>query len=94
MAKTLNGIVVSDKVDKAIVVVVSSTKTHPLYHKQYTTTKRYLVHDEKNEAKTGDSVLIVETRPMSARKHHKLDKITESPTLRDSDIVTGNEDVV
>jgi small subunit ribosomal protein S17 len=75
MAKTLNGTVMSDKTDKTIVVRVQTRKTHPIYKKQFTTSKRFMVHDEKNIAKIGDKVSFVETRPISARKHHKLDKI-------------------
>lgn len=82
MAKTLTGIVVSDKPDKSIVVAVQSSKTHPLYRKKYTSTKRYMAHDEKNEAVAGDKVSIVESRPMSATKRFKLAKVIERPLIR------------
>lgn len=75
MAKSLTGIVSSDKGDKTIVITVTERKTHPLYKKQYTVTTRYMAHDEKNEAKPGDRVTITETRPISARKRFTLDKI-------------------
>jgi hypothetical protein len=54
-----------------------------LYRKQYTVSKKFMAHDEKNEAQVGDKVSIVETRPISSRKHHKLEKIVEKPKLRD-----------
>lgn len=83
MAKSLIGVVTSDKTDKTIVVTVHTRKTHPLYRKQYTVTSKYMAHDEKNEAQTGDKVSIVETRPLSARKRYILDKIIEKPVLRE-----------
>lgn len=83
MAKTLTGVVTSDKTDKTIVVTVQTRKTHPLYRKQYTVTTKYMAHDEKNEAVTGDKVSIVETRPLSARKRYILQQIIEKPLLRE-----------
>jgi small subunit ribosomal protein S17 len=77
MAKTITGVVASKKTDKTIVVTEHVRLTHPLYRKQYTVTKRFMAHDEKNEAAEGDKVIIVETRPISARKHFKLLKVTE-----------------
>lgn len=77
MAKSITGVVSSDKADKTIVVTVRERKTHPLYRKQYTVSKKFIAHDEKNEAHTGDKVVIVETRPISRRKSHKLDSIIE-----------------
>ncbi len=75
MAKTLIGTVSSDKVDKTIVVTVRTRKTHPIYRKQYTVSKKFMAHDEKNEAHVGDQVAIIETRPISARKRHTLDRV-------------------
>lgn len=83
MAKTLIGIVSSDKTDKTIVVTVRTRKTHPLYRKQYTVTTKYMAHDEKNEAVSGDKVSIVETRPLSARKRYILSQIIDKPLLRE-----------
>ncbi len=83
MAKTLTGVVTSDKTDKTIVVTVQTRKTHPLYRKQYTVTTKYMAHDEKNEAVTGDKVSIVETRPLSAHKRYILQQIIEKPLLRE-----------
>lgn len=88
MAKKLVGIVASDKADKTIVVRVVTHKTHPLYRKQYITSKNFLAHDEKNEAQVGDKVSIIESRPLSARKFFNLHKIIERPVLRESEIGT------
>jgi small subunit ribosomal protein S17 len=93
MAKQLIGVVSSNKGDKTIVVTVQTRKTHPLYRKQYTVSKKFMAHDEQNEAQPGDKVAIVETRPISARKHHKLDRIIEKPALRaDSLAITKTDE--
>lgn len=83
-AKTIVGIVSSNKADKTIVVTVNTSKTHPLYRKQYTVSKKFMAHDEKNEAEVGDRVAITETRPMSARKRYVLSRIIEKPVLRET----------
>lgn len=77
MPKQIIGTVTSDKVEKTIVITVTARKTHPLYKKQYTVNTKFMAHDEKNAAKLGDKVQIVETRPISARKHFQLSKIIE-----------------
>ena len=77
MAKSLTGIVSSDKADKTITIAVSTRETHPIYGKQYTVTRKYIAHDEKNEANKGDKVTIAETRPISKRKAHVLVSINE-----------------
>lgn len=77
MRRQITGIVASDKNDKTIVVRVSMRKTHPIYKKQYTRQRKFMAHDEKNEAKTGDLVTIRESKPLSARKRFTLDKILE-----------------
>lgn len=77
MAKTITGVVSSDKADKTIVITVSERKTHPLYRKQFSVSKKFMAHDEKNEAKLGDKVSIRETRPLSARKRFMLVKVIE-----------------
>ena len=69
---TMKGVVVGDKMDKTVVVSVSRFIKHPLYGKFYKVSKKYKAHDEKNEHKTGDTVEIVETRPMSKDKRHKV----------------------
>ncbi len=82
MPKTITGIVTSNKTDKTIIVTVRTQKTHPLYRKQYSSSKKFMAHDEKNEAQPGDKVLIIECRPLSARKRFTLSKILEKPALR------------
>lgn len=77
MAKTLTGIVTSDINDKTITVTVTARETHPIYGKQYTITRKYAAHDEKNEAKKGDKVTIREVRPQSKSKAFTLDHIDE-----------------
>ena len=77
MARTLIGTVSSAKRDKTITVTVASRETHPLYRKQFTFTRKYSAHDEKNEASEGDKVLIAETRPVSKTVNWKLEKIIE-----------------
>lgn len=66
------GRVVSDKMDKTVVVAVETTKLHPKYKKRYSETKKYKAHDEKNEYSVGDIVLIQETRPLSRDKRWKV----------------------
>jgi small subunit ribosomal protein S17 len=70
--KTLKGVVVSNKMDKTIVVSVSRFVKHPLYGKFYKVSKKYKAHDEGNVYKTGDKVEIVETRPISKDKRFKV----------------------
>lgn len=77
MAQTLQGIVSSDKRDKTITVSITSRETHPLYRKQYSHTRKYTAHDEKNEAALGDKVEIVACRPISKTKTYKLVKVLE-----------------
>lgn len=66
------GRVVSDKMDKTITVVVDTYKNHPVYKKCIKYSKKYYAHDEKNEAKIGDIVRIMETRPLSHAKRYRL----------------------
>jgi len=68
LRKTRTGVVVSDKMDKSILVEVRRRVAHPLYKKYMTQKKRFMVHDEREECSVGDVVRIVETRPMSKRK--------------------------
>lgn len=79
--RTITGSVVSDKADKTIVISVSVRRTHPVYKKQYSVSKKLMAHDEKNEAKVGDLVEIVETAPISARKRFKLHKVLETAKI-------------
>src|SRR5688572_10297253 len=82
MAKTLIGIVASNKPDKTIIVRTQTSKTHPIYRKKYMVSARFMADDEKNEAKEGDKVLITETRPLSARKRFVLTKVLETAQIR------------
>ena len=77
MRKTRVGIVASDKIDKTIVVAVRDNVKHPLYKKIIKRTVRFKAHDENNEAKVGDIVMIMETRPLSKDKNWRLVKIVE-----------------
>jgi small subunit ribosomal protein S17 len=70
--KTLKGIVVSDKMDKTAVVAVTRFVKHSKYKKYFKITKKFKAHDESNTAKTGDTVAIVETRPISKDKHFAI----------------------
>lgn len=73
--KSKTGVVTSDKMDKTITVSVETVKRHPLYKKVVKTSKKYKVHDEANEAKIGDIVRIIETRPLSKDKRFILKQI-------------------
>ena len=75
--KVYRGTVVSDKMDKTITVVVETKNTHPLYGKRVKYSKKLKAHDENNEAKIGDKVVIMETRPLSATKRFRLVEIVE-----------------
>jgi small subunit ribosomal protein S17 len=79
--KTLVGKVVSDKMDKTIVVAIETTKSHPLYKKLTKSTKKYKAHDELNEAKIGDIVEIAETRHLSKDKYMRLVKVVEKAVV-------------
>ena len=89
MARSITGTVKSDKADKTIVVLVQERKTHPIYRKQYTSSRTFMAHDEKNEAKKGDKVVIVETRPMSAKKRFILEKVVEKAIVKHVEEVPG-----
>ena len=75
--KSITGTVVSDKMDKTVVVLVQRTTRHRFYHKILRRSKRYLVHDDRFEAKTGDLVRITETRPLSRHKRWRLAEIIQ-----------------
>ena len=85
MAKTFIGTVTSDKPDKTIVVNVVTHKKHSIYKKQFISSKKFMTHDEKNEAQIGDKVSIAESKPISAKKRFVLKKIIERPILRDTE---------
>ena len=75
LVRSREGIVVSDKMDKTVVVSVTRQVRHPAYGKFVKKTRRYFAHDESNECGIGDLVLIEETRPISKNKHWKVKKI-------------------
>ena len=66
------GLIVSDKADKTVTVAVEALVRHPMYKKRVRRSKKFIVHDESNEARVGDTVRIIETRPLSARKRWRL----------------------
>lgn len=72
MARTLHGAVVSDAMDKTVVVAVATVKEHPIYRKKYKVTQKFKAHDEANEYKTGDLVEIAESRPLSRTKRWQV----------------------
>jgi small subunit ribosomal protein S17 len=71
------GIVVSNKMDKTVVVAEVKRIKHPKYHKFVLRTKKYMAHDEKNDAQIGDKVRIMETRPLSKKKRWRIVEIIE-----------------
>lgn len=79
--KLKSGKVVSNKMDKTIVVSVETTIRHPIYKRIIKQSKKYKAHDENNEAKIGDLVLIMETRPLSKDKRWRLVEITEKAVV-------------
>jgi small subunit ribosomal protein S17 len=66
------GLIVSDKADKTVTVAVEALVRHPMYKKRVRRSKKFIVHDERNEASVGDTVRIIETRPLSKRKRWRL----------------------
>ena len=77
LRKTRTGLVVSDKMDKSVVVSVERKVKHPIYGKFVKKTTKFMAHDEKNECGIGDTVLIQETRPLSKNKNWRLVQILE-----------------
>jgi small subunit ribosomal protein S17 len=77
LRKERTGVVTSNKMDKTITVVIERKKIHPLYGKFIKQTKKFHAHDEKNECNIGDTVKIMETRPMSKLKRWRLIEIIE-----------------
>jgi small subunit ribosomal protein S17 len=76
--KRLTGRVTSDKMDKTVVVEVERLKRHRLYGKVMKRTKKYMAHDEENACRIGDLVRIIESRPLSRRKHWVVEEIMET----------------
>ena len=81
MRKVRIGRVVSDKMDKTITVIIETKKTHPLYGKRVKYSKKFKAHDELNEARIGDVVEIMETRPLSATKRFRLVKVVQKAVV-------------
>ena len=79
--KVLRGTVVSDKMDKTIVVEIETKRSHPLYGRHVKYTTKFKAHDENNEAKVGDIVEVMETRPLSKDKHFRLVKVVEKAVI-------------
>ena len=76
--RRLEGVVISDKMEKTVTVRVDRVKTHPKYRKQYKVSKRYAAHDEKGEAAMGDTVVIEETRPLSKTKRWRVVAVSKN----------------
>ena len=83
-AKAMIGKVVSDKMQKTVVVAVESQRRHPIYKKAYKVIKKYLVHDEAGTAHYGDKVEVVATRPLSRTKHFRLERIITKGEVAES----------
>jgi small subunit ribosomal protein S17 len=81
--KTRTGLVVSDKMQKTVVVAIERRVPHPVYGKMVTRTKRVKAHDEENSAKTGDTVRIAETRPLSKDKRWRVVEIVRARALKE-----------
>ena len=79
--KTYIGTVVSNKNDKTITVLIETYRKHPLYGKRVKYSKKFTAHDELNQAKAGDIVEIMETRPLSATKRYRLVKIVQEAVI-------------
>ena len=92
--RTVQGLVVSDKNDKTIVVLVETHRRHPKYGKRVKYGKKFYAHDENNEAKVGDTVTIMETRRLSASKRFRLvsiDKKADMPVKEAENIIKAEE---
>jgi len=81
--RILSGRVVSDKMDKTITVLIERRVKHPMYGKYLTRSSKVHAHDEKNECRIGDSVVIEEARPMSAEKRWRVQKVLRSSFVAD-----------
>lgn len=77
LRKTRQGVVISNKMDKTIVVASKFKEKHPIYGKFISKTKKFYAHDEKNDCRVGDVVLIMETRPLSKLKRWRVVKVVE-----------------
>jgi len=84
--KLRKGVVVSDKMDKTVVVKIDRIKTHPIYKKKFVMSQKFKAHDEKNEYKIGDIVEIVETKPISGDKRFKVANLISSVSLTEGKV--------
>ncbi len=82
LRKTMIGTVVSDKMDKTVVVAVETSVAHPIYNKTVKRTYKLKAHDEANECKTGDKVKVMETRPLSKDKRYRVVEIVEKAVIK------------
>jgi small subunit ribosomal protein S17 len=87
--RSKQGVVVSDKMDKTVVVAVEHLRRHRLYGRLVRRTHRFKAHDETNQCKLGDSVIIEEARPMSRDKRWRVQKVLRSSFVADIDAVAG-----
>lgn len=85
--RVLEGIVVSDKMQKSAVVKVEAVKIHPKYHKRVKTSKKYAIHDPENQCQEGDLVEIIESRPLSKTKKFTLAKILKKGVAKKAVVV-------
>jgi len=92
-SKRLIGHVVSNKMDKTVVVVVHRTRRHPLYGKVIRLSKRYKAHDEDNACQMGDEVRIVESRPYSKDKHFRVEAILKRAAQIDTTPLQADQQV-
>ena len=82
LRKSMIGTVVSDKMDKTVVVAVETSVAHPIYKKTVKRTYKLKAHDEKNDCKVGDKVLVMETRPLSKDKRFRVVEIVEKAVIK------------
>ncbi|MFN0073242.1 MAG: 30S ribosomal protein S17 [Chloroflexota bacterium] len=87
--RTKQGVVVSDKMDKTVVVAVEHLRRHRLYGRHVRRTRRFKAHDESNQCRLGDSVIIEESRPMSRDKRWLVQKVLRSSFVADLDSLAG-----
>ena len=82
LRKTMIGTVVSDKMDKTVVVAVETSVAHPMYSKTVKNTYKLKAHDENNECKAGDKVEVMETRPLSKDKRYRVVRVVEKAVIK------------
>jgi small subunit ribosomal protein S17 len=85
--KTIVGTVISNKMEKTVIVQVTRLTKHPKYGKYYKVSKKYKVHDENKEARVGDTIQMIESRPISKEKRFRLQKIVERAKMDSSLVV-------